>query len=261
MQGSSLNGFPSRSDTVLAPDMLRSPIAPAGWPLRHFNLDELTELLGAFTPGLIEISKDLIRDDVSLKSLGRILDSVRGGSRLSFAGTTDLVSCAGLSWERYRRYLAVQFAQARFLDCSDFRLLVGGRSTDISTEELVRRIEGICDDLAPIAPCLEIHGGMESDPDVLAVLLRDTPVQVVLDFQNVCQAGWTSDEVLATVPVDRIVYFHQRNLPGVWTEHPASLEDEACWQARCPDAFFLWEPKTVDEPFRIRELYRNYRNA
>ena len=239
-------------------------VTPSGWPLRQFTIDELTRLLTACAPRLIEISKDSIRDDVSLKDLAHALTDIRAlhSSELSFAGTTDLVRCAKFSWERYRQYLAIQFAQARFLDASLFRILLGSAgSTTTSVGELTDRVKAVCRDLAPIQVCIEIHAGAESEPVVLTELLRCTPVRFVIDFENMQRAELTSDRLLELIPNDRIAYFHQRNLPGVWIEHQESLQDECLWHGTLPEAPFLWEPKTVTDPKRIQDLFYEYRST
>ena len=138
--------------------------------MRRFTLEELMRLLEASRPRLIELSKDAISDQVSLKALARAIAEVRRAhdAELSFAGTTDLIKCAGFSWERYRQYLAVQFAQARFLESSMFRLLLGRSScAQVPLAEVIRRVKAVCCDLDPIEVCIEIHAGVESDPDAL----------------------------------------------------------------------------------------------
>ena len=115
--------------------MNRNPIFPAAWPLRHFKVNELLALVSEFRPRVLELSKDFLGGDVSLKGLARSLEGVRASNsiELVLAGTTDLVRCAGFPWERYRRYLAVQIAQARFLDCRGFRLMVGQCSSAVES--------------------------------------------------------------------------------------------------------------------------------
>jgi hypothetical protein len=238
-------------------------ISPAGWPLRRFNLEPLADLLKSCAPPLIEVSKELIRKDLSLKALARTLSGVRAsaGVETAFAGTTDFVSCGGFPWPRYRLYLGVQVAQARFLECTLFRALLGEPAPAVSLTDLIGRVRDFCSDAAPLQVCIEIHGGVESDPAALAELLRRTAVKIVVDCANVDQAGLSLDRLLETVPGERIAYFHQRNLPGVWTEYPASLEDERRCHRLFPRSFFLWEPKTVDDPQRIQELFREYRTS
>jgi hypothetical protein len=238
-------------------------IAPAGWPLRRFNLDQLTSLLSPAPPPLLEISKDLLRDDVSLKALARLLSGLRdGGTRdVAFAGTTDLTACAGFSWDRYRRYLAVQIAQAAFLECSMFRVLAGRAASSIGTHELVARLGALCGDMAPIQVCVEIHAGVESDPDVLRVLIAQTPIRIVVDVENMSRAGLSAAGLAAAVPLDRVAYVHLRNLPGVWVEQPALLDDERRWDAMMPAGRVLWEPKQIDDPPRVEELFREYRTS
>jgi hypothetical protein len=215
-------------------------------------------------PRLIEISKDSINDHVSLKALAQALSQIRSAhnAKLSFAGTTDLINCAGFSWDRYRRYLAVQFAQAQFLESSMFRLLLGSSSsTQVPLAEVIRRVEDVCCDLDPIKVCIEIHAGIESDSDALSELLCSTPVEFVVDFDNMQRAGLSSKRLLDLVPIERLAYFHQRNLHDVWIEHEKSLEEEARWHRILPEAFFLWEPKIVTDPKRIQELFHEYQST
>ncbi|HVT45777.1 MAG TPA: hypothetical protein VMT00_15465 [Thermoanaerobaculia bacterium] len=241
----------------------RAAISPAGWPLRHFTVDGLVSLLTPAAPRLIEISKDFIRDGVSLKALARALPSIRGASEaeLCFAGTTDLTGCGGFSWQRYRGYLAVQIAQARFLECSMFRFLLGKPSPAVEIASVIARVEDFCRDLAPLGACIEIHAEMESDPAVLRELMRSTPVAIVADLANMREMGLGIDQLLEIVPLERIAYVHQRNLPGVWIEHGATLDDESRWHELLPEGAFLWEPATIDDPKRIEVLFREYRTT
>ena len=143
-----------------------------------------------------------------------------------------------------------------------FRLLLGNSSSaPIPLAELIRRVEAVCCDLDPIEVCIEIHAGVESDPVALSELLRSTPVKFVVDFENLRRAGLSSDKLLDLVPTERLAYFHQRNLPGVWIEHNQSLQDEAHWHRILPEALFLWEPKTVTDPKRIQELFYEYQST
>lgn len=81
---------------------------------------------------------------------------------------------------------------------------------------------------------------------------------IVVDFENMHRAGHTTDALLAALPRDRVAYFHQRNLPGVWTEHEASLDDEPRWRERFAETPVLWEPKKVEDPERVRCLFAEF---
>jgi hypothetical protein len=234
---------------------------PAGWTLRYFNLDEFVSLLSQCPAALVEISKDFLRDAISLKALSRELDRLRGerGFALSYAGTTDFVSCADLTWQRYRRYVAVQAAEAKFLDCSLFRAFVGNSRPGVAESDVIVRLSDFCDDMHPIEVAVEIDGGMESNLSVLEHLLDETPAKVVIDFENMTRSGIHTEDMFRAVPPDRIAYFHQRNLPGVWTEHQASLADETEWRGRVPGGLFLWESKELVKPDVIRETFLEYR--
>ena len=241
----------------------QNSISLAGWPLRHFTLKELVDFLALWRPRLVEISKDFIRDGVSLKELALALERNREpkGAALAYAGTTDLLTCSGFSWDRYRSYLTVQVSEAKFLQCSLFRLMVGKPSPQVGVTEIIRRIQDFCSDIAPMDPCIEIHGGVESDLGILPELLRAAPLKIVIDLENMHRARLSTDQLLEVIPLDRVAYFHQRNLPAVWIEHSASLEAESRWHAILPDADFLWEPKTVDDPKHIQELFHEYRTS
>jgi hypothetical protein len=243
--------------------MDRNSIFPAAWPLRHFEVNELLGLVSEYPPRVLELSKDFLGGGVSLKDLARLLEGVRAGNSIDLvlAGTTDLVRCAGFPWERYRRYVAVQMAQARFLECTGFRLMVGPRSSDVDSGTVIDRVGTLCEDLSPVQACVEIHGGVESELSVLAELLQSTPIMIVIDLENLDRAGLTTEELRAVLPPERVAYFHVRNLPGVWTEHPATLSAQYEWQRDYPDAVFLWEPKSVNAPERIRESFIEYRTA
>jgi hypothetical protein len=236
-------------------------ISPAAWPLRLFNIEGLVALLASCQPKLVELSKDFV-ENVSLKSLAAELSPVRQaiGADLAYAGTTDFVTCAGFAWDRYRNYLSVQIAQAKFLECSFFRLLVGKPDARVPAAEVLKRLQSFFHDCAPMSACIEIHGGLESEPAFMDDLLANTSASFVVDFENARRARLSSDDLLARLIPDRIAYFHQRNLPDVWIEHQETLEDERKWLQRCPRGTFLWEPKTVSDPKRIEELLREYRS-
>jgi hypothetical protein len=238
-------------------------IFPAGWALRHFMLDELNGLLRAYTPRLIEISKDFLRNEISIKTLARDLISLKEDHHvdIAFAGTTDLVGCAGFPWEHYKRYLSIQFDQARFLECSLFRILVGRAASGMSKEEIIRRIELICWDLAPITICIEIHSGVECDLTVLDQLMKRTTAKIVIDIENMRRAELKMENLLCVIPLDRIAYVHQRNLSNVWVENAALTHDEKRWHVLIPHGIFLWEPKSIDNPHRIQELFLEYKSS
>jgi hypothetical protein len=236
---------------------------PAGWPLRHFTIEQLGRLLAMGTPRLVELSKDALDGDISLKALARHLSEYRAAHAfdLAFAATTDLVGCAGFPWERYRQYLGVQIAQARFLECTHFRLLLGHPSPAVPLHDLIDRVVTTCADLEPMRAVVEIHAGVESDPVVLAALVHRTPVAFLVDLDNMLRGGLTLETLLAIVPAERIAYFHLRNLEDVWIEHPTALVEERRCRTRFPNGTFLWEPKTVNDPERILELYGEHATA
>jgi hypothetical protein len=245
----------------MTPDRSRC-LWPAGWALRRFAPEDIQALHHSCAPSIVEISKECFRERSSLKELSRALSAFRARCpfELAFAGTTDLVGCSGFPWSAYRRYIGVQLAQAKFLECSMFRLLFGKSSPLVSVEEMIRRVLDLCDDFRPLTPCIEIHAGFESLPPVLAALVDQTPVQVVVDIENAMRADLTVEVLSRIVPSARIAYFHQRNLGDTWVEHPASLVEERRYRELYPGGVFLWEPKTVDEPGKIQEIYLEYQS-
>ena len=42
--------------------------------------------------------------------------------------------------------------------------------------------------IAPMDPCIEIHGGVESDLGILPELLRAAPLKIVIDLEKICIA-------------------------------------------------------------------------
>ncbi len=243
-------------------DVHHGRIFPAGWPLRRFGSDELESFLLSANPGLVEISKDYV-DSASLKRLAQTLSRLRerATTSLSFAGTTDLVHCSGFSWDTYRRYLGVQVAQARFLGCSVFRILLGTAAPNVSPQAVIQRLLDFVSDLDPIEATVEIHATWESELTMLRTIIAETPASIVVDFENMRRGGLTLDTVLEIVPRDRIAYCHQRNLGHTWIEHDASREDESRCRDMLPGHVFLWEPKTIDSPATIQEVFREYQSA
>ncbi len=235
--------------------MTRTATGPAAWPLRGCSLETLEEILLAAGGDLVEVGKEWLRAGVSLKRLARILDRLRGARRvtLAFAATTDLAGCDGFPWARYRDYLAVQRAQARFLGCSLFRVLLGRASPGAAPAPLLDRLNALCADLAPIEACVELHGGRECEPELLAAIVAQTPASLVVDVENALRAGLTAERIARIVPPARVAYLHCRNLEGRWVENPETLAEERRWREILPHGRFLWEPKSIDDPHRIRE--------
>lgn len=229
-------------------------IAVAAWPMRNFEPARAVALWRATAQPLIEVAKDFV-DTLSLKSLALELDRVRRetGARLSFAGTTDLVQCGGMPWDRYRQYLAVQSAQARFLGAEYFRLFAGPASAACSRETLLRRIEDVVLDLDPITPCIEIDQGVECDPETLLSLLDIPRLAIVLDIGNAADSGLEADWLHRSLPPGRVAYVHHRNA-ATWMEHEGSRLEEERWRAALPTTPFLWEPKGLQDPARIERL-------
>jgi hypothetical protein len=231
----------------------------AGWSTRDFTLEDFAHYLETFTPSVIEVSKDLIDGAVSTKGLHLVLTrhlESHPEAVVSFAATTDLTTCAGLGWDTYRNYLAIQSSQARFLRSSYFRFFVG-RDEDFPQEELLGRLEYLAGLLAPIIPAIEIHCGWESDITRLRALVAKTSLPFVVDFANGLASGLAYEELSAVIPANRILYFHARNFQGLYIEHPKSIEDEKRWISACPDVPLLWEPKELDCQ-RIKELANEF---
>lgn len=232
-------------------------IGIAGWPTRKFSMTEFENYLAKYLPPLVEISKDFLRDEVSIKELRRVIAQYKETTIFSFAGTTDLTKCAGFNWLVYCDYLSIQAAQARFLGCSYFRCFVGQKTT-IPIEELLRRLEYLSKILEPLNLCIEIHGGYESNIKIISSLIEKTRVDIVVDFANMLAAKMSSDELMEVLPQKRIAYFHIRNLPGVWEEDTDSANIQEQWCYKNYEIPVLWEPKSLTESTQLRELLDKY---
>jgi hypothetical protein len=229
--------------------------------LRRADVADLLSFARKHRPRVLELSKDFLTDEVSLKDLARQIDEVKetAGVSVSFAGTTDLVRCAGFSWDRYRQYLQIQTSQARFLGSAWFRALLGPATEGLPRATVMSRLCEFAEDVSPMRLCVEIHGGIESDPEVLPHVLKAAPVDIVVDLENMHRAGLDGESLRAVLPPDRIAYFHVRNLSPVWIEHPPTEGEVHEWQSFCPDGIFLWEPKTTDDPRRAMDVFDEYR--
>lgn len=240
-----------------------SRIFLAGWTMRRFSQKDFLLYVGEVKPPLVELSKDFLRDEISIKNLGHELDRLKSISSfdISYAGTTDFVNCAGMKWERYRLYLAIQVAQAKFLESSIFRAFVGKPCINADHVDIIDRLNAFCEEIKPLDLAIEIHGGVECDLMFLKLILNETPAKIVVDFENMLNVGLSTENIFSLIPLDRIAYIHQRNLPKLWIEHNESLPDEVEWRRLLPGAVFLWEPKKLNEPAAIKELYFEYRAA
>lgn len=248
------------SSQAMAKDFRQPAIWPAGWALRRFSPDQFASFLDLYEFPILEISKDYIREGASLKTLALFLADHRRrfSFKVSFAATTDLVNGSGFCWESYRRYLGVQVAQAHFLECSLFRVLIGKATSSVSHKEVVRRVLDLCTDLRPVTAAIEIHATLESEPAMLEALVEQTPASIVVDLENMFRAGMTLETLLSIVPMERIAYFHQRNLGKTWIEHELTAGDEERCHQLFPHSAFLWEPKTLDDPELIQQMFHEY---
>lgn len=238
-------------------------IFPAGWPLRLLSLGELKNIIEKHKPSLVEVSKDQV-NSVSIKQLKKILLTAQktSGFSLSFAGTTNFSSCSGFEWSRYLCYLDIQVAQARFLGCEFFRVILGDDLSPGRIGLTALRLEEFCRRTKPIIVCVETHGASECDPQTLRKLLDKCPVDVVIDFANIYDAGYSMEDFLSYVPMRRIAYSHQRNLPfDIWTEHAKSSIAEIEWSRVSKNKPRFWEPKELIDAKTIKELYDGYRSA
>lgn len=223
---------------------------------------DFAQYLETFTPGVIEISKDLIDGAISTKelylTLARHLET-HPQAVVSYAATTDFTTCAGLGWDAYQNYIAIQSSQARFLRSSYFRFFVG-KERNFPPEELLNRLSSLQRLVAPAIPAIEIHCGWESDISQLSTLVAKTSFPFVIDFANGLASGLTYDELSAVIPGQRILYFHTRNLPGIYLEHSPSIEDEKQWRKSYPNVPLLWEPKEIGCQ-RIKDLAHEFRKT
>jgi hypothetical protein len=236
-------------------------IFPAGWALRNFSYVEFMDFIQITRPNFLEISKDFLRDDVSIKKLAIDLNEMQKYAEIviSYAGTTDLVECSMMTWSTYMEYLQIQVAQAKFLGCKIFRCFLGLIKTDIKQDEIIRRLNEFCSNASPLLVAIEIHGGVECDLKFLKRILNETPVRVVVDFENMYNANLETKVILRNVSLSKIAYFHQRNLPQIWTEHSESENDEMLWYKLMPEGVFLWEPKKIDDPRFVKKFFHEYK--
>jgi hypothetical protein len=196
---------------------------------------------------LVEISKDMIDGQVSIKEVGRCLELYREehpDARISFAGTTDLTGCSGFGFRRYLDYLAIQAAQARFLGAGFFRFFVG-QDAAVPGERVAERLARFADLLDPIVPVLELHLGWESSLGHLDLLVDRTRCGFVVDFENCVAADLDPHDLLARLPEARVVYAHTRNLSPSYVEHQSSVDWEDAWRRARPATDVLWEPKRL----------------
>lgn len=219
----------------------------SGWATRSFTLEEFSTYLSLHKPTIIELSKYFCEGDVSIKKLYRLLREYRQehSCTVSYAGTTDFIRQAGLDTKTYLDYLMIQAAQAAFLECDYFRILVGGDLQ--STQEVIPLLNQFQEKLGACRLLIEVHAGWESNPSNLQQLIDTTDYQFVLDFQNALKAGLKAEMLIDMLPAKRIAYIHNRNIltSPRYIECENCLAEEQVWQESITDIVCLWEPKKM----------------
>lgn len=227
--------------------MNKTKIQVAGWPLRKFSAEETERYLEDFQPHLFEVSKDQVTKNASIKSLYKLLRKYRSERELevSYAGTTDFVECSELSFSEYKEYLKIQAAHANFIEADFFRVLVGGEKD--TEAEVLKRLSVFDEFLGDTNAVIEFHGGWESNPENIERIVEETEFQFVIDFQNLLYSGLRFEDLESILPVDRIAYFHTRNLPNIYIEDESALEERKKWQQIMEEKPVLWEPKELQK--------------
>lgn len=219
----------------------------AGWPLREFNSREIEKYLKEFQPEIFEVSKDQITKNASIKRLYKVLKDYKSKNNLkvSYAGTTDFEACSGLDFNEYKEYLKIQAEHAKFLQADFFRVLVGGEKG--TEKDILERLEKFDSLLGDIRILIEFHGGWETNLDNIEKLVDETDFLFVVDFQNIVNSGITFEELNEILPVQRIAYFHARNMPKDYIEDKSILDERRKWQKYMKEKPVLWEPKELQK--------------
>ena len=233
-------------------------LAMAGWPLRKLDLPQFQQFLTEFkhhsTGCWIELSKDFIRHQ-SLKKLAKLLKQHQPTVCI-YAGTTDFCSLSGMSESDYFDYLAIQFAEARFLGCNQFRVLIGDQP-EISDQQLLQRLAKAQQMLADIELVIETHGGRETDLTTFQTLTQQAGYRFVIDISNIKQQD-TIDYICKYDISSHISYLHLRNLDS-FVENQQSLALERHLLSKYPQHKYFFEPKTIDSQIAIEQLRQSIR--
>lgn len=244
--------------------MIGTKLNIAGWGTKEFDEKEFEDYLCLAKPKIIEISKDFADNGISLKKLKKILGgylSKNKSSMVSFAGTTDFITCAGMPFDEYLSYLKIQIAQAKFLKSSFFRVLVGGQiGKKINRNKIFSRLKKMEQLASPMKLVIEIHNGFESDPEIIKYLIGKTKYLFLVDFQNLIKSRLSYGMLSSVLPKKRIAYFHFRNIEGKYSEHRESAQEEKIWRKNCIGMEFLWEPKKISSK-KIKDIFYEYQNS
>lgn len=217
----------------------------AGWTTKDFSLEELRKYLYNYNPTIFEISKDFIGANVSIKKIHKLIKEYKKDKPLiiSYAGTTDFVNCYGFSFDEYLKYLSIQVSQARFLNSTFFRIMVGGDSdTKIN---IIERLSSFEKRITPVKIIIEIHGGWESSIENIRKIIDETDYNFIIDFQNLLESDLSFQKLNGLIPKERIEYYHNRNLDCGYIESEELSSEEKKWVDEHEKSKVLWEPKLI----------------
>ena len=216
----------------------------SGWATKDFSLEELKGYLEKFNPKIIEISKDFVEGDVSIKKTQKVIKGYKkeNFAKISYAGTTDFANCSGMNFNDYLNYLKIQGSQANFLGCDFFRVLISG---DPKSEiNIIGRLNQFQEILGKCKILIEIHGGWEGNIKNTKNIIGNTGYNFVIDFQNVLESGLNYEKLSKILPKDRVEYYHDRNLKD-YLEHKNSKIEKEKWGPE--EDLLLWEPKKIQK--------------
>lgn len=227
----------------------------SGWATRNFTLQELKEYLYNYKPYILEISKDFVENNISIKKLFVLLEEYKKDNELiiSFAGTTDFITSSNLSFKDYLNYLSIQGFESVFLKSDFFRVIIGDNLKD---NNILNKLSDFKKIIYPVKIIIEIHAGWESNLENITKIINETNFNFVIDFQNLYKSKITFKELLNFIPKDRVEYYHIRNLPCDYIEDNNILLDEK--NIFKNNNLVLWEPKLIDKD-KIKSLFYNFK--
>lgn len=230
-----------------------SKVLLAGWTTRNFSIKDLKRYLHKSNPELLEISKDFVNKNVSIKKTYKLLRDYKEKNDLevSYAGTTDFDRCSEINFSKYLEYLSIQSNQAKFLDSNHFRVLIGGKPN--SDSNILRRLKEFEKLISPMNILIEIHGGWESSIENLKKIIEKTNYDFVIDFQNLLKSDLSFEKLNEIINKDRIRYFHSRNLNKDYLEDEKTEIEKKKWINKYKGKMVLWEPKLIGKK-KVKEL-------
>ena len=219
----------------------------AGWTTKDFSLRELKKYLYKIKPPILEMSKDFIGGNTSIKKTYLLLEKYKKENQLivSYAGTTDFVNCSDIFFGNYLTYISIQVSQAKFLNSTFFRIMIGGnRSSNVNILKRLYYFEKI---LTPVKILIEIHGGWESSIKNIKKIINETNYNFIIDFKNVLESSLSFQKLKNLIPKKRIEYYHSRNLIPDYIEDKGSISEEREWINKNEKNKVLWEPKLIEK--------------